>query len=93
MRDPPQPTPLRAPWRYHAPTHQQQDIVTRYASCTGRHVIRRFGWDCHGLPVEHEIDKKLGVKTRDDVLKMGIDAYNEECRAIVMRCVWGLEGV
>lgn len=37
-----------------------QDIVTRYASQTGRHVVRRFGWDCHGLPVEYEIDKKLG---------------------------------
>ncbi len=37
-----------------------QDIVTRYASASGRHVTRRFGWDCHGLPVEYEIDKKLG---------------------------------
>jgi isoleucyl-tRNA synthetase len=36
-----------------------QDIVTRYAAVNGRHVIRRFGWDCHGLPVEYEIDKKL----------------------------------
>lgn len=36
-----------------------QDIVTRYATTTGHHVSRRFGWDCHGLPVEHEIDKKL----------------------------------
>ena len=36
-----------------------QDIVTRYASGTGHHVTRRFGWDCHGLPVEYEIDKKL----------------------------------
>jgi isoleucyl-tRNA synthetase len=34
--------------------------VTRYACSTGRHVTRRFGWDCHGLPVEYEIDKKLG---------------------------------
>jgi isoleucyl-tRNA synthetase len=47
------------------PTHATitcafQDIVTRYASTTGHHVIRRFGWDCHGLPVEYEIDKKLG---------------------------------
>ena len=40
-----------------------QDIVTRYASTTGHHVIRRFGWDCHGLPVEYEIDKKLGAWT------------------------------
>ena len=66
-------------------SHRTQDIVTRYASTTGHHVIRRFGWDCHGLPVEFEIDKKLGIKTRDDVLKMGIAAYNEECRSIVMR--------
>ncbi len=43
-----------------------QDIVTRYASSTGRHVMRRFGWDCHGLPVEYEIDKKLS--------ECGIDA-------------------
>ncbi|XP_020594673.1 isoleucine--tRNA ligase, cytoplasmic-like, partial [Phalaenopsis equestris] len=49
----------------------------------GHHVTRRFGWDCHGLPVEYEIDKKLGIKSRDDVLTMGIDRYNEECRSIV----------
>jgi isoleucyl-tRNA synthetase len=73
------------PKKTHHPKHQIQDIVTRYASATGHHVSRRFGWDCHGLPVEYEIDKKLGIKSRDDVLAMGIAAYNEECRAIVMR--------
>ncbi|KAI0745448.1 tRNA synthetases class I-domain-containing protein [Earliella scabrosa] len=62
-----------------------KDIVTRHAHVTGHHVIRRFGWDTHGLPVEHEIDKKLGISSRDDVMKMGIDQYNAECRAIVMR--------
>lgn len=62
-----------------------KDIVTRYQSATGHHVTRRFGWDCHGLPVEFEIDKKLGITTRDDVLALGIDKYNEECRSIVMR--------
>ncbi|KZS93950.1 hypothetical protein SISNIDRAFT_474059 [Sistotremastrum niveocremeum HHB9708] len=62
-----------------------KDIVTRHASSSGFHVERRFGWDTHGLPVEHEIDKKLGITGRDDVLKMGIDKYNAECRAIVMR--------
>lgn len=41
-----------------------QDVVTRYASMTGHHVERRFGWDCHGLPVEYEIDKKLGAGPR-----------------------------
>jgi isoleucyl-tRNA synthetase len=62
-----------------------KDIVTRHASSTGHHVERRFGWDTHGLPVEHEIDKKLGIKGKDDVMAMGIDKYNAECRAIVMR--------
>jgi len=62
-----------------------KDIVTRYAHQTGHHVERRFGWDCHGLPVEFEIDKKLGIKGRPDVMKMGIDKYNEECRGIVQR--------
>lgn len=62
-----------------------KDIVTRFQSAMGHHVTRRFGWDCHGLPVEYEIDKKLNIKTRQDVLAMGIDKYNEECRSIVMR--------
>ncbi|XP_011014398.1 PREDICTED: probable isoleucine--tRNA ligase, cytoplasmic isoform X2 [Populus euphratica] len=64
-----------------------KDIVTRYQTMTGHHVTRRFGWDCHGLPVENEIDKKLGIKRRDEVLKLGIDKYNEECRGIVTRYV------
>lgn len=64
-----------------------KDIVTRYQTMTGHHVTRRFGWDCHGLPVEHEIDVKLGIKTREDVLKMGIGEYNEACRSIVTRYV------
>ncbi|KAI8379861.1 isoleucyl-tRNA synthetase [Choanephora cucurbitarum] len=62
-----------------------KDIVTRYAHNTGHHVERRFGWDTHGLPVEYEIDKKLGITGKHDVMKMGIDKYNAECRAIVMR--------
>lgn len=59
--------------------------MTRHAHVSGHHVPRRFGWDTHGLPIEHEIDKKLGIKSREDVLKMGVDKYNAECRAIVMR--------
>lgn len=59
--------------------------MTRHAHASGFHVTRRFGWDTHGLPVEHEIDKKLGITSRDDVMKLGIDKYNAECRAIVMR--------
>ncbi|KAJ3248124.1 isoleucine--tRNA ligase [Chytriomyces hyalinus] len=62
-----------------------KDTVTRYAHQTGHHVERRFGWDCHGLPIEHEIDKKLNIKSPEDVLKIGIKQYNAECRAIVMK--------
>ncbi|KAL7746644.1 isoleucine--tRNA ligase [Sorochytrium milnesiophthora] len=62
-----------------------KDIVTRYAHNTGHHVERRFGFDSHGLPVEYEIDKVLNIKSRDDVMAMGIAKYNSECRAIVLR--------
>eukprot|EP00698_Gefionella_okellyi_P019028 TRINITY_DN577_c0_g1_i1.p1 TRINITY_DN577_c0_g1~~TRINITY_DN577_c0_g1_i1.p1 ORF type:complete len:1075 (-),score=224.06 TRINITY_DN577_c0_g1_i1:32-3256(-) len=62
-----------------------KDVVTRYAHQTGHHVVRRFGWDCHGLPVEYEIDQMLGIKMREEVEQMGIDKYNDECRKIVGR--------
>lgn len=59
-----------------------KDTVTRYAHQTGHYVSRRFGWDCHGLPVEYEIDKKLKITGRDMVLEMGVANYNKECRLI-----------
>ncbi|NWH79386.1 SYIC protein, partial [Piaya cayana] len=62
-----------------------KDIVTRFAHQSGFHVERRFGWDCHGLPVEYEIDKTLGIKGPEDVARMGIEEYNNQCRGIVMR--------
>lgn len=62
-----------------------KDVVTRYACQTGHHVQRRAGWDCHGLPVEYEIDQKLNITHRDQVLAMGVDKYNETCRGIVTR--------
>ncbi|GKY90391.1 hypothetical protein MPSEU_000013100 [Mayamaea pseudoterrestris] len=62
-----------------------KDTVTRYACMTGHQVQRRAGWDCHGLPVEYEIDQTLGITHRDQVLEMGIDKYNATCRGIVTR--------
>ncbi|KAH3902588.1 Isoleucine--tRNA ligase, cytoplasmic [Saccharomycodes ludwigii] len=61
-----------------------KDIVPRYATMNGYHVERRFGWDTHGLPIEHIIDKKLNITCKEDVFKFGLDNYNNECRAIVM---------
>lgn len=51
----------------------------------GYHVERRFGWDTHGLPIEHEIDKKFKISGKQAVMEMGLDKYNAECRGIVMR--------
>ncbi|ERT00896.1 hypothetical protein HMPREF1624_02130 [Sporothrix schenckii ATCC 58251] len=76
--------PFGLPHYGHLLTSTIKDIIPRYWSMKGYHVVRRFGWDTHGLPVEHEVDKKLHVSGREAVLKMGIEQYNAECRAIVM---------
>lgn len=62
-----------------------KDIVPRYFTMKGFHVERRFGWDCHGLPIEYEIDKKLGMSSSEAVSRLGIKGYNDECRKIVQR--------
>jgi len=62
-----------------------KDIIPRYYTMQGRYVQRRFGWDCHGLPIEHEIDKSLGMSSQQAVEKLGIKGYNMECRGIVQR--------
>lgn len=62
-----------------------KDIVPRYKTMKGYHVDRRWGWDCHGLPVENEMEKELNLSTKKDVLAFGIDKFNEACRGIVLR--------
>lgn len=62
-----------------------KDVIPRFWSMKGHHVERRFGWDTHGLPIEHEIDKKLGISGRAAVMELGLEKYNAECRSIVMR--------
>ncbi len=62
-----------------------KDIVPRYWVMKGKYVQRRWGWDCHGLPVEFEMEKELGLSGRSDVEKLGIAKFNESCRGIVSR--------
>ncbi|OAF70613.1 hypothetical protein A3Q56_01640 [Intoshia linei] len=62
-----------------------KDVVTRWFYQKGFKVDRRFGWDCHGLPVEYQLDKSLGIKGPEDIEKMGIANYNNKCRGIVMK--------
>jgi isoleucyl-tRNA synthetase len=64
-----------------------KDIVPRYWTMNGHYVLRRFGWDCHGLPIEHEIDKQLNMSAQEAVSTLGVAGYNDECRAIVGRYV------
>jgi isoleucyl-tRNA synthetase len=73
------------PHHGHLVASTLKDVVPRYFTMKGRYVSRRFGWDCHGLPIEQEIDKKFGMSAMDFVEKNGIKAYNDECRGIVQR--------
>lgn len=62
-----------------------KDIVPRFWTMRGRHVDRRFGWDCHGLPVEMEIEQALNLGGKTDIERFGVARFNTECRKIVLR--------
>ena len=68
----------------HLLANSIKDTVPRYWNMRGYFVDRRFGWDCHGLPVEFEIEKRDGLKGRQDIEAMGIGVFNEKCRESVM---------
>jgi isoleucyl-tRNA synthetase len=69
----------------HLLTGYVKDIVPRYKTMRGDKVDRRFGWDCHGLPAEVEAERLLGISGKADILKMGIETFNEACRDSVLR--------
>jgi len=62
-----------------------KDVIPRYQTMRGKYVPRTFGWDCHGLPVENEMEKSLNLKNKKDIEKFGIANFNESCRSIVLR--------
>lgn len=62
-----------------------KDIVPRYQSMRGYYIDRRFGWDCHGLPVEYEVEQMLGIDGKSQIEELGIGEFNEKCRSIVLR--------
>ena len=64
-----------------------KDIIPRYQTMKGKKVERRFGWDCHGLPIENLIEKELDLNSKSDIEKYGIANFNEACRASVLRYV------
>jgi isoleucyl-tRNA synthetase len=69
----------------HIMANALKDAVTRYWTMKGWYVPRTNGWDCHGLPVEYEIEKELGLNGKKDIEKMGIKEFNNRCRESVFR--------
>jgi len=61
-----------------------KDAIPRYKTMRGFHVARRWGWDCHGLPVENEVEKKLGLKTKKDIEQYGLAKFSEEAGKTVL---------
>lgn len=69
----------------HIMANSLKDAVTRYWNMKGYYVPRTNGWDCHGLPVEYEIEKELGLSGKKDIEKMGVEEFNKKCRESVFR--------
>jgi isoleucyl-tRNA synthetase len=69
----------------HILAGMMKDVIPRFKTMQGYHVTRRWGWDCHGLPVENLIEKELGLKSKKDILEYGIGKFNEAAGKSVMK--------
>ena len=79
------PTANGLPHPGHVLTRTMKDVVLRYKTMLGYYVERKAGWDTHGLPVEIEVEKMLGLKNKQEVEKYGIEKFNEKCRKSVFK--------
>ena len=80
------PTANNVPHAGHALTRALKDSMLRYHTMKGEYVIPRIGgWDCHGLPVELEIEKKMGFNSKKDIEAYGIKEFNKLCRDSVLK--------
>jgi len=64
-----------------------KDVVPRYQTMNGRFVRRRWGWDCHGLPIEEIVERKLGISGKKQIEEVGVKTFNETCRSMVLQYV------
>jgi isoleucyl-tRNA synthetase len=81
------PTANGRPGLHHVWARVFKDIFPRFQTMRGRDVPRKGGWDCHGLPVELEVEKELGLDGKPQIEAYGIEAFNERCRQSVRRYV------
>ncbi|MCU1587242.1 MAG: ileS, partial [Frankiales bacterium] len=85
------PTANGKPGTHHVEARVFKDLFPRFKTMQGRHVPRKAGWDCHGLPVELAVEKELGFSGKGDIEDYGIAAFNDKCRESVMRHVGEFE--
>ena len=71
------------PGLHHMVAKNLKDTVTKYHVMNGKKVIRKIGWDTHGLPIENHVEKKLGISSKKEIEELGIAKFNEECRKSV----------
>jgi len=81
------PTANGRPGIHHIEARAFKDVIPRYKTMRGFHVRRKAGWDTHGLPVELEVEKELGLKSKKEIEEYGIAAFNEKCRESVWRYI------
>jgi isoleucyl-tRNA synthetase len=81
------PTANGRPGSHHVLSRVFKDIYPRYRTMTGHYVPRKAGWDCHGLPVELEIERELGISSKEEIEEYGIAEFNQRCRESVFRYV------
>lgn len=79
------PTANGRPGIHHVMARTLKDIICRYKTMAGYQVRRKAGWDTHGLPVEIEVEKSLGFKHKDEIVKYGIAAFNDQCKKSVWK--------
>ena len=85
------PTANGKPGTHHVEARVFKDLFPRFQTMRGRHVPRKGGWDCHGLPVELAVEKELGFSGKGDIETYGIAEFNAKCRESVMRHVGEFE--
>ncbi|MDB5255151.1 MAG: isoleucyl-tRNA synthetase, isoleucyl-tRNA synthetase [Candidatus Nomurabacteria bacterium] len=85
------PTANAAPALHHLESRVFKDALPRYKTMQGFHVPRRAGWDTHGLPVELQIEKKLGLTSKKDIESYGVAAFNKECKDSVFTFIGAWE--
>ncbi len=81
------PTANGRPGFHHALARAFKDLIPRYKTMRGYRVERKGGWDCHGLPVELQVEKELGLSGKNDVEEYGVEEFNRLCRESVFRYV------